>query len=263
MDMNDKFLSKCPGLVGTHVRDFHLLSCVHVHNSGYDEKDFSIYCDPNYKSCSYAAEQEAISSPRYSAIQYAIDENSEETMEGQVVGIISYHPRGLEQCLYLLINRFNQLNDQDFFKRMLPQHIVQYHKVGQQVTTDVVSIANVKAPLYYVPALDMGVKIDTVGNVHGKNAMYYVITREKVACTCLFEYNDYMHFNNTVFSDRREHSNYSYLNYNPYLSIEDMHHIKEVLDVDRNIEVDEDAIEEAYDFLIDTVDGDVMQEMET
>ena len=132
-----------------------------------------------------------------------------------------------------------------------------------EVTTDVVCIANVKAPLYYVPALDMGVKIDTVGNVHGKNAMYYVITREKVACTCLFEYNDYMHFNNTVFSDRRENSNYSYLNYNPYLSIEDMQHIKEVLDVDRNIEVDEDAIEEAYDFLIDTVDVDVMQEMET
>ena len=109
----------------------------------------------------------------------------------------------------------------------------------------------------------MGVKIDTVGNAHGKNAMYYVITREKVACTCLFEYTDYMHFNNTVFSDRRENSNYSYLNYNPYLSIEDMQHIKEVLDVDRNIEVDEDAIEEAYDFLIDTVDVDVMQEMET
>jgi hypothetical protein len=82
-------------------------------------------------------------------------------------------------------------------------------------------------------------------------------------CTCLFEYTDYMHFNNTVFSDRRENSNYSYLNYNPYLSIEDMQHIKEVLDFDRNIEVDEDAIEEAYDFLIDTVDVDVMQEMET
>jgi hypothetical protein len=260
--MNEKFFLNCHGLVATHVPDFHLLTCVHVHLHGSEDKEFTIYCDPKFKSYSYATEQEAISSPRYSAVQYHID-GMEESLEGQVVGIISFTPRRGQPCLYLLVNRFAEVNDQDFFKRVLPQHIVQYHKVGQQVTTDVIPISKVIAPLFYVPALDKGVDIGTVGNVRGRNAQFYVITRDKVRCTCLFEYKDYMSKNNTAFSGRREHSQYSYLNFNPYLSIEDMQHIKDIFDVDRNIDIDEDAIEEAYDFLIDTTDDDVMQEMET
>jgi hypothetical protein len=187
----------------------------------------------------------------------------EEIFEGQVVGIISFTPRRGHPCLYLLINRFAEVNDHEFYKRVLPQHIVQFHKVGQQVTTDVIPISKVLAPLFYVPALDKGIDIGTVGNVRGKNAQFYVVTRDKVRCTCLFEYKDYMIKNNTAFSGRHENSHFSYLNFNPYLSIEDMQHIKDIFDVDRNIDVDEDAIEEAYDFLIDTIDENVMQEMET
>jgi len=84
-------------------------------------------------------------------------------LEGQVVGIISFTSRRAHSRLYLLINRFVDVSDFDFYKRLLPQHIVQYHKVGQQVTTDVIPIANVVAPLFYVPALDKGVQIGTVG----------------------------------------------------------------------------------------------------
>jgi len=101
-----------------------------------------------------------------------------------------------------------------------------------------------------------------LGNEVGKNAQYYVITKDKVRCTCLYEYNDYMNKNNAAFSGRRENAKLSYLNFNPYLSVEDMQHIKHIFDVDRNIDIDEEAIEEAYDFLIDAIDDDVMQEIE-
>ena len=117
--MNQKFFLNCYGLVSTHVREFHLLTCVHVHLLGTEDKDFTIYCDPKFKSYSYATEQEAIGSPRYSAVQYEIDEVVGETLEGQVVGIISYTPRGAHPCLYLLINRFTEVNDQEFFKRYM------------------------------------------------------------------------------------------------------------------------------------------------
>ena len=68
-----------------------------MHNSGCEDKEFSIYCDAHYKSMAYAGDDESTSAPRYSAIVYKT------TDEGQVAGIISYMPRGGKHQLYLFM----------------------------------------------------------------------------------------------------------------------------------------------------------------
>jgi hypothetical protein len=46
------------------------------------------------------------------------------------------------------------------------------------------------------------------------------------------------------------------MNYNPFLTIEDMQNIKELFDVDRNIEPYDNDLVEAYDFNLDDDEDD-------
>ena len=48
-DMNN-FFYQCEYLRRTHVSSLQLLKCVNVHLIGVEEKEFSIHCDPSYKS---------------------------------------------------------------------------------------------------------------------------------------------------------------------------------------------------------------------
>jgi len=256
--MND-FFAFCPDLVGRKVPRFELLSCIHVHQMGLEDKEYSIFCDAKFKSYNNVGEDVAHASPRYSALQYVLNDESRSLCEGQVVGIISYPVRNGKKNLFLLMNRFKEISDVEFFRRKLPQHIVQYDKVGMKIVTDVIPIDNVRAPLFYVPALDKGMDIDVHSNVHGKTTMYYVIRQKKVLCSSLLTYDDYLQRNNTFYSNIRGNSSFSYLNFNPFLNVDDMLNIKRILDVGRNKSSCDSDIVEAYEFDI-TEDGlDEMQ----
>lgn len=256
-DMNN-FFSKCTDLVFTHVKEFHILSCVHVHLSGSDEIQFSIYCDGNFQANKYAGEEESMYSPRYSGVEYKLGKDEEENYEGLVVGILEYKPEKKKRQLFLLINRFRLVGGTDFTKRYLPQRLVQYHKVGQQVTTDVVHIDMVRAPLFLVPALDKDMDIADIGRDSANKQMFYVISQGKVWCTSIMKYVDYFHKNNTLFSNCLQKRTTKNLNFNPFLSIDDMIYIKEYLNVQRNIKPFNSDVLEDFDFNFEYDDENAM-----
>ena len=78
-------------------------------------------------------------------------------------------------------------------------------------------------------------------------------------CSSLLTYDDYLQRNNTFYSNIRGNSSFSYLNFNPFLNVDDMLNIKRILDVGRNKSSCDSDIVEAYEFDI-TEDGlDEMQ----
>lgn len=255
-DMNT-FFCKCPLLVSTHVREFYMLTCVHVHWRGNPEKDFSLYCDPSYQSMKYAGDDVSIEAPRYSGVQYKALVDCTDTHEGQVVGMISYKPRGGADCLYLLINRFVTPHVQnEYFRRSIPQRLVKYHKVGQQVTTDCVPMSQIIGPLFIVPALDYGQGFSNIGNREEVNARFYVITQSKVECSNIMEYEEYLDRNNNEFSERKGNNTPEYMNVNPFLTVTEMVNVKSMLDVYRNVEQFNSDIVEDYEFDFDDDDID-------
>lgn len=253
--MNALF-KKCPNLNGQQVPHFLLLSCIHVHERGQEDKDFTIYCDNSFNSMEYAGEERVTKSPRFSSILYVTDNADAEVCEGQVVAIISYKPLRSERRVYLLINRFRQVNEVELKKRFIPQRLLQYNSTGQSIYPDCIPISNVKAPLFVVPALDKGVDIHTFGNVENRKAFYYVISQAKVKCSSILGYDNYLAKNNTFFSHRNANKSFQYLNFNPFLTIQDMLHIKEMINVQRDIPTYDNSAVEAFDFEFDLDDED-------
>ena len=254
--MNSEFFSKCPFLMASHVTTFYLLKCVHVFTKGSEEKDFSIHCDADYKSMAYAGEDEEAHAPRYSGVEYTISSEGPEVYQGQVVGIISYKPRGHPKMVYLLINRFVTATRLEYINRALPVRLVQYECISQQVTTDCIPIGDILDPLFVVPALDKGM---AMGNVCGRGdvkAKFYVYNKRHILCVPIMSYDEYLSRNNTRFSHRHGNVQVDYMNYNPFLTIEDMQNIKELFDVDRNIEPYDNDLVEAYDFNLDDDEDD-------
>ena len=252
------FFAMCPNLDGRNVTDFHLLSCVHAYQHDSDEKDFSIYCDAQLRSMEIAGEDEAVLSPRYSGVQYASHSSMHDVYEGQVVGIIWYKTRDQASNVYLLINRFQVVNEQDYITRYLPQRMVRYATEGTKVITDCVPISNVKGPLFVVPALDKCTDISTFGNVGENKAKYYLLSSGKVMCTSILSYETYLRRNDTYFSNRRHNSSSSYFNYNPFLSVEDMENIKSLVHVTRNIDTYDNTFVEAFQFDFDCDNEDIL-----
>jgi len=68
--------------------------------------------------------------------------------------------------------------------------------------------------------------------------------------------------NNTFYAHKTENSSYRYVNFNPYLNVQEMQSIKTLLDVNRNVEEHDIDYLEAFDFHIDDDDEDCMQEDE-
>lgn len=256
----NEFFEQCSQLDGTKVKQFHLLSCIHVHKNDSVDKDYSIYCDTQHHSFTYAEAEDIVKTPRYSGVQYTTDLTHSDTLEGQVVGIISYSLPGQRSRIYLLINRFDDLNDRDFFKRVLPQRIVQYHKMGQKITTDCIPIQYVLAPLFYVPALDKGMDMDFLNVTCSNKPMFYVITQEKVLCLSIFSYSDYLTRNNTAFSSTRTLPDPKCLCFNPFLTLAQMEYIKEILDVGRNISLYDLEDEEEFEYDFEDDDYDLMED---
>jgi hypothetical protein len=254
-DMNSLFM-QCPELRRTHVQQFEMLKCVHVHWHGEEEIDHSLFCDPDFKSMAYAGEADAIIVPRYSGIQYKFSTLSTESVEGKIVGIVSYKPKDLGNHLFLLVNRFCAPIESEYFKRALPQRLVKYHKTGAQVTTDCIPISNVTAPLFVVPSLDFDLTLADFGTRAEVNGRFYVITEAKVYCKVLRSYDKYIDENNTRFSEMRGSNENGYLNFNPFLSIHDMAYIKDALHVLRNIEEYDNDVVEDYDFNFIEEDND-------
>jgi len=223
-----------------------------VYRRGHNEKDFSLYCDPDFKSMSYAGEDVSIEAPRYSGVQYRVSLDTEDEYEGQVVGIISYKPIGKHDCVYVLINRFVTPHiTNEYFKRSLPQRLVKYHKVGQQVTTDCVPIEQLINPLFIVPAMDYGNGFRNIGNADEVDARFYLITQCKVQCTNIMDYDEYLDRNNNEFSERNGNNTTNYLNCNPFLTVDEMIHVKELLNVQRNVSEYSSELIEAHDCFVD------------
>ena len=249
-DMNQFFL-KCKDLRRTHVSTFQLLKCVNVHLIGVEEKEFSIHCDPSYKSMIYAGEDEELLAPRYSGIEYKLSLEEQACYQGQVVGIISYKPTGKVQQVYLLVNRFRLLSSTDYLTRALPMRCVQYDVVHQRLTTDCIPIQYIQAPLFIVPALDKGGEFGTQTSGKVEKGTFYVISHRQVDCAMILKYDDFIRKNNTKYSNRRESKSVEYMSFNPFLSIDDMNRIKGMFDVNRkDIDYNTDIIE-AYDFQIE------------
>ena len=241
---------------GQEVPDFLLLSCVHVHEKGLQEKDFSIFCDSSFNSMEYAWEDRVVKSPRFSSVLYVNNSVDGEICEGQVVAIISYKPRGSNRRVFLLINRYRQVNENDLKKRYLPQRLLEYDTTGHSINPDCIPLSGVKAPLFVVPALDKGLDIGTFGNCDKKKAFYYAISLAKVKCSSMLCYEDYLSKNNTFFSHRICNKSNECFNFNPFLSIPDMLKIKEMINVHREIPEYDSSIVEAFDFDFDDDDED-------
>jgi len=252
------FFSQCPNLVSTHVKEFNILSCVHVHLHDSDEIQYSIFCDGDFRTNKYAGEEEATSSPRYSGVQYKLQSSEDEVFEGLVVGMFEYKPVRDKQHLFLLINRFTLVGVTDFSKRCLPQRLMQYHKVGPKITTDIVPIHLVQAPIFLVPALDKDMDIAGVGKASTSKQMFYLILRGKVWCSSIMKYDDYLEKNNTIFSRCFQTHKNKNINFKPYLSVEDMNYIKKYFDVHRNVKPYDSDILEDYEFNIEDDEEDVM-----
>ena len=101
----NKFFENCPDLDARQVQEFELLSCVHVHRLGMQEKYFSIFCDDSFYIMENAGENETIKSPRYSSIQYVSMTDATTIAEGQVVGIVSYTRTKKKKITYLSIDK--------------------------------------------------------------------------------------------------------------------------------------------------------------
>jgi hypothetical protein len=246
------FFSQCKGLVATHVREFHLLRCIHVHWKGNIEKDFSLYCDPSFKSKVYGGDTYSVDAPRYSGVQYKVSLTDEDVYEGQVVGIISFRPLDEANSLFLLVNRFATPHLQnEYFQRSLPQRLVKYHKVGPQVTTDCIPFALVIAPVFIVPAMDYGNGFTNIGNADEVNARFYIITQDKVQCSNLLDYEAYLNRNNNEYSERKWNNTSNYMNFNAFLTVHEMLSIKDMLQVSRNSPEYSNDVVEAYEFDFD------------
>jgi hypothetical protein len=232
-----------------------------VHEKGVHEKEFSIYCDNSFNSMEYAGEDKVVKSPRFSSVLYANNSSEVELCEGQIVAIISYKPRSSNRRVFVLINRYRQVRENELKKRYLPQRLLGYDTTGHSINPDCIPLSSVKAPLFVVPALDKGLDIDTFGNTDKKKAFYYAISQAKVKCSSILSYDDYLLKNNTFFSDRKCSKTNEYFNFNPFLSIPDMQNIKEMLNVQREIPEYDSSVVEAFDFdfVEDDEDANVMK----
>ena len=204
----------------------------------------------------YAGEDRVVKSPRFSSVLYVNNTVDAELCEGQVVAIISYKPRVSNRRVYLLVNRFRQVQEQDLKKRLLPQRLLEYDTTGHSINPDCIPLSSVKAPLFVVPALDKGLDIGTFGNVEKKKAFFYAISQAKVKCSSILSYDNYLGKNNNFFSHRISNKSHVYFNYNPFLSIPDMLKIKELINVQRGIPEYDSSMVEAFDFDFDEHDED-------
>lgn len=256
----NSFFSKCPHLVHTHVREFHMLSCVHVHVKNSNEVEYSIFCDGDFRTNLYAGVDEATRAPRYSGIQYKLSSTDVDVLEGQVVGMFEYQATGHTKRLYVLINRFQLVGQPQFSSRCIPQRLVQYHKVGQQVTTDCITVDLVQAPLFYVPALDKEMDIADIGEISHRRQMFYILLHGKVFCQSIMHYEDYLKRNNNKFCDRLRKQKHTNMNFDPFLTIHDMIYLKELFNVTRNIKPYDNEVLEDYEFHIVDDEDDIMIE---
>jgi hypothetical protein len=204
----------------------------------------------------YAGEDRVMKTPRFSSVLYVTNTEEAKMCEGQVVAIISYKPRMSNARVFLLINRYRQVQDNDLKKRYLPQRLLGYNSTGHSINPDCIPLSSVKAPLFVVPALDKGLDIETFGNLDKKKAFFYAISQAKMKCSSILSYNDYLLKNNTYFSDRICNKSKEYFNFNPFLSIPDMQNIKEMINVQREIPEYDSSVVEAFDFDFDEDDED-------
>ena len=256
----NSFFSKCPNLVHSHVKEFHMLSCIHVHLKNGKDVEYSIFCDGDFRTNLYAGVDQATRAPRYSGIQYKLNSTDGDVLEGQVVGMFEYQASRCTKRLFLLINRFQLVGQSQFSNRFIPQRLVQYHKIGQQVTTDCISVHLVQAPLFYVPALDKAMDIADIGDISQRRQMFYVLLHGKVFCQSIMQYDDYLRRNNNKFCNRlHKHQNIN-MNFDPFLTIDDMKYLKELLNVTRNIKPYDSEVLEDYAFDFEDDEDDFMIE---
>ena len=231
------------------MKEFHLLKCVHVFDKDSNENIFSLHCDNEARRMKYAGEEESISSPRFSGVQYTLMDSTHK-YEGQIVGIVAYkqNVRDVDLQICLFINRFTEVDDATFFKRKLPHRLVKYERLHERIRTDVVHVSRVCGPLFIVPALDHGMNIQDCSDNTLVKAHYYVIDEMKVRCLNIIDYDVYLARNNTKFVTNRYRSKEQNLNLNCYLTVEEMNDVKDMLNVYRNIEELNDDFLEAFEF---------------
>lgn len=237
----NELLGRCRNLLSTHVTKFHLLKCLHVHNEQCEDKIFSIFCDGDNKSMCYAGENETCLAPRFSGIEYVYEHVE---YEGQVAGIISYSINN-KGYIYLLVNRFVIVSRDEHKSRVLPERLVQYDSYHGLYTTDVIPIKSLLRPLFVVPALDKNMRMGDIGK---KDARYYIIDNDTVTCKHVLKYEMYLQKNTTKFCNKFTSATFSYLNYNCYLTVEEMQSIKHMFQTQRDMTCMDDGVIEDFEF---------------
>jgi len=213
------------------VRSVCLQKCVLAYDKETREKKFPIYCDNK------------IGNMKYSFLRYQ-HATGKDKYYGQVAAIIVFTTLEDDKeipHIGFLMNRLKEAKDNT--KRQLPCNLYQYCLNGQVAQIDAISGRHVLSPIFACPALDMGMKMTSVGkaNTGGKSAktnnFFYVLDVDEIECNYVRTYDHYLLNKNThVFGgshkpnvDGRRNSNC--FNYGAYLSVQDMQSLKEQLNV--------------------------------
>ena len=234
-----------------------LLKCVHVHKVQDNERYFTIYCDNNFHSRAYRGPHGGIKSSRFSGVVYTHPVTNKKHL-GQVVAIILYKIQNavnsFKNELKFLVARFKKPTPENVKeKRDCPLLHVRYDLARGQPQVDAISYLNICGPLFIVPALDFGMCMGDVGCVRKND--FYVLQEDVVSCNYIMSYDMYLSKNDTSLCYRLSKSEDArdYLNYNPYMTCDDLNDLKERLNVHETCDdsesqgnVEEDIEENSY-----------------
>jgi len=257
------------------VNKFSLLKCIHCQDVTTKNKEFSIYCDGDFKVMKYAGEGIENHCPRFSGIQYKSPDD-EEQYYGQVVAIISYQlgnaleRRGFDVQrppdnvgkLYFLVARFGSCGKKKYKSRTLPLQLATYHRDGLRMKIECIESSRLERPMFYVPALDFGMKINDIGTIPTVNNMsyFYVLGQDTVQCEHMLTYDEYVKkFNTTKLSNLLLNKQYTYLHLNPFMSVVEMKEIREHLNTERNVEFYDENFIHDFEFDVEAMDEDIAE----
>ena len=102
--------------------------------------------------------------------------------------------------------------------------------------------------------------IADIGEVSDRRQLFYVLLQGKVFCQSIMHYEDYLNRNNSKFCNRlRKHRNKN-MNFDPFITVEDMKYLKNLLNVTRNIQPYNSDVLEDFEFHLEDDENDLMLE---
>lgn len=246
------------------TKEFQFLKCVHVQCATSNDRLFSLYCDNNFERMRYAHFEEREVSPRFSAFVYETISDPPLKLMGQLMGIISCIPSTeIEQGknkLRFLVARLERSPANVYSSRALPYPLTQYTIQHRDVVIDCIEAKDIKHTLFLIAALDKGMDMSSVGFLPTaeRKSYFYVLEEDIVKCTRLMSYTSYLGRNNTALAAKRTSNDKEYFNFCPFMSAENMAQLKELLDVQRNVEDFQNDDVEAFEHDLEDESNDFM-----